>query len=233
VTITLGIATATPQVGVALGNEDGVVASLHLRQGRRHGELLACAIESLTELAGVDLAQVDQIAVDTGPGLFTGLRVGVATAKALASALDLPVVACSSLDILAHAHRHAGVRVASVVDARRGEVFWARYRPAGTGAPFMLGETEPEVIDPAGLATLLASVTEGGRLLVCGDGARRYARLLAPHPGLIITGPEYDHPSAEILVDLAGSCPALSADKVAPTYIRGPDVRIGWEQRDE
>jgi tRNA threonylcarbamoyladenosine biosynthesis protein TsaB len=239
VTITLAIATATPQVGVALGNEDGVVASLHLRQGRRHGELLACAIESLTELAGVDLGQVDQIAVDTGPGLFTGLRVGVATAKALASALDLPVVACSSLDILAHAHRHAGERVASVVDARRGEVFWARYRPAGTGAPLMLGETEPEVSDPARLATLLGSVTavtaeaEGERLLVCGDGARRYAALLAPHRGLVITGPEYDHPSAEVLVDLAASRAALSADKIAPTYIRGPDVRIGWEQRDE
>ncbi len=232
-TITLGIATATPQVGVALGGQDGLLASVHLRQGRRHGELLASAIESLTRLAGIDLSQVDQIAVDTGPGLFTGLRVGVATAKALASALDLPVVACSSLDILAHAHRHSGRKVASVVDARRGEVFWALYRPGGAEEAFMAAITEPDVTDPAELAPLLAAEAVDGPVLVCGDGARRYASVLAARPGIAIAGSEHDHPSAEVLVDLAGSRPALAAEKVVPTYIRGPDVRIGWEQRDE
>lgn len=232
-TITLAIATATPQVGVALGGTDGLVASVHLRQGRRHGELLASAIDSLTRLAGIDLGHVDQIAVDTGPGLFTGLRVGVATAKALASALDLPVVACSSLDILSHAHRHGGLKVASVVDARRGEVFWALYRPSGAGEAFMAAVTEPDVTDPAQLASLLAVEAVEGPVLVCGDGARRYASVLAAGSGIVIAGSEHDHPSAEVLADLAGSRPALAAEKVVPTYIRGPDVRIGWEQRDE
>jgi tRNA threonylcarbamoyladenosine biosynthesis protein TsaB len=232
-TIILGIATATPQVGVALGGPDGLIASLHLRQGRRHGELLASAIESLTRLAGIDLAQVDQVAVDTGPGLFTGLRVGVATAKALASALDLPVVPCSSLDVLAHAHRHTGLKVASIVDARRGEVFWALYRPSGAADPFMAAITEPDVADPVHLASLLAVEATDAPVLVCGDGARRYASVLAERPGIVIAGPEHDHPSAEVLVDLAGSRPALAAEKVVPIYIRSPDVRIGWEQRDE
>jgi tRNA threonylcarbamoyladenosine biosynthesis protein TsaB len=232
-TITLGIATATPQVGVAIGGPDGLIASVHLRQGRRHGELLASAIESLTRLAGMELGAIDQIAVDTGPGLFTGLRVGVATAKALAAALDLPVVACSSLDVLAHAHRHTGQRVASVVDARRGEVFWALYRPSGEGDPFMAAVTEPGVTDPATLASVLAAETIEGSLLVCGDGARRYHSVLVAVPGIVIAGPEHDHPSAEVLVDLAGSRPALPAEKIVPAYIRSPDVRIGWEKRDE
>ena len=76
----------------------GPSASLQVRQGRRHAELLAPAIETLTRMAGIGIATVGRVAVDIGPGLFTGLRVGVATAKALAAALDIPIVGCSSLD---------------------------------------------------------------------------------------------------------------------------------------
>ena len=121
-TLTLGIATATSQVGVALAGPDGPVASLHVRQGRRHAELLAPGIETLMRMAGVGMSSVGRIAVDIGPGLFTGLRVGVATAKALASARDLPIVGCSSLEVLAHAH-HGGGRPVAVGGGR----------PAGRG----------------------------------------------------------------------------------------------------
>jgi tRNA threonylcarbamoyladenosine biosynthesis protein TsaB len=158
--------------------------------------------------------------VDTGPGLFTGLRVGVATAKALGAALDIPVVACSSLDVLAHPHRHLGRGVASVVDARRGEVFWALYQPV-PGA--LVAATGPAVADPAALAAELSSMEPAP--LVTGDGARRYLSDLGPAPE------EYDHPSAAALVEMAASRPAVSAEKITPTYLRGADVRIGWEQR--
>ena len=84
-------------------------------------------------MSGCTIAEVDRIAVDIGPGLFTGLRVGVATAKALAQALGIGVLGVSSLDVLAAAAAEpfgpgAGARVVSVVDARRGEVFAASYR---------------------------------------------------------------------------------------------------------
>lgn len=218
---TLAIATATPQVSVALAGPEGLVALLSIRAGRRHGETLAPAIRSLTSLAGVSLSSVARVAVDTGPGLFTGLRVGVATAKAFGAALDVPVVACPSLDLLAHPHRHLHRPVASVVDARRGEVFWALYEPVAGG---MAAVTDPAVISPDELAAELSRVRH---VLVTGDGARRYLA----GGGLDVAPEEYDHPSASVLAELAPGRAALPAEKVTPTYLRGADVRIGWEQR--
>ena len=133
-TVLLGIATATSQVGVALAGPDGPIASLQVRQGRRHGELLAPAIETLTRMAGIGMQQIGRVAVDIGPGLFTGLRVGVATAKALAAALEIPIVGCSSLELLAYPHRRQDRLLAAVVDAKRGEVFWALYRPGSAAS---------------------------------------------------------------------------------------------------
>ena len=101
---------------------------MQVRQGRRHAELLVPSIETIARLAGIGVQQVGRVAVDVGPGLFTGLRVGVATAKALAAALDIPIVGCSSLELLAYPHRRQSRLVAAVVDAKRGEVFWRLYR---------------------------------------------------------------------------------------------------------
>lgn len=218
-TWTLAIATATPQVSAAIAGPDGVTAHISLRAGRRHGETLAPAIESLTRLAGVPLRRIDRVGVDVGPGLFTGLRVGVSTAKALASALDVPVVPVSSLDLLAHPHRHTGRPVVAVVDARRGEVFWALYHP---GADGVIAATEPAV---AGPEQLQEELPEGA--LLTGDGARRYLA----GSGHMLAGEEHDHPSAAVLAEIAPGRPELPAEKVTAIYVRQADVRIGWEQR--
>jgi tRNA threonylcarbamoyladenosine biosynthesis protein TsaB len=98
----LAIETATQSVGVALANEHGVVAHLEVRQGRRHAETVVPAVEQLLAHAEASMSDITRIAVDVGPGLFTGLRVGVATAKAYALALDVPVVAISSLELVAY-----------------------------------------------------------------------------------------------------------------------------------
>jgi tRNA threonylcarbamoyladenosine biosynthesis protein TsaB len=232
-TILLGIATATSQVGVALAGPDGPIASLHVRQGRRHAELLTPAIETLTRMAGIGTPEIGRIAVDIGPGLFTGLRVGVATAKALASALDIPIVGCSSLDLLAHPHRREGRVVAAVVDAKRGEVFWALYRPAPEG---MTPVTEATVSAPDVLALAIEASAGGPNrpaVLAVGDGARRYADVLGGLVGVELAGPADDHPSAAVLVELAATRPSVPLAEITPRYLRGADVRIGWQQRPE
>ena len=207
-TFTLALATATPRVGVALAGPDGPIGHISVATGRRHGETLAPAIRSLAELTGVGLAAVG--------------RVAVATAKALGAALGVPVVPCSSLDLLAHPHRHLRRPVAAVVDARRGEVFWALYEPVGAG---MAAVTEACVAAPDVVAEVLTTI-DG--VLVTGDGARRW---LGGQEGWDLALPEYDHPSAEVLAELAPTRPALAPEKVTPLYLRGADVRIGWEQR--
>ena len=228
--LTLAIETATSQVAVAVGRPGEQLAAIALDRGRRHGELLAPSIQTILRLAAVHIRDVERLAVDNGPGLFTGLRVGVATAKALASALGIEVVPCSSLDILAYPHRSYGRTVAAVVDAKRGEVFWSLYSPGSDG---MVATTEARVTGPAELMDAAKAASDDGLVILTGDGARRYGELLSSVDGLVLDGPEHDHPSATALVELAAGRASLCPDKIVAEYLRGPDVRIGWEQRDE
>jgi tRNA threonylcarbamoyladenosine biosynthesis protein TsaB len=225
-TLLLAIATATSQVGVAVGEGDGPVASLQVRRGRRHAELLAPAIETINRMAGIGTQQIGRVAVDIGPGLFTGLRVGVATAKALAAALDIPIVGCSSLELLAHPHRRQHRTVASVIDAKRGEIFWSLFQPGERGVTPI---SDPTVSAVDVLVEAIRSVP--GDVLAVGDGARRFADALAPLPGVELAEPADDHPSAIVLLEMAATRPSVPLDEITPRYLRGADVRIGWPQR--
>lgn len=145
--IVLGIESATELVGVAVADGEGLRSSVWATGRHRHGEALMPAITHALEQAEVTLTDIEVVAVDVGPGLFTGLRVGVVTAKALAQALGLGIIAVTSVDVLAHAAVDAGwnSEVAAVVDARRGEVFARRYQPRlwGSTAPAGLSANAP------------------------------------------------------------------------------------------
>ncbi len=162
----LAIETATDMVGAAILRDDGAGAERMHLGGRAHAELLAPAIEEVCAVSGCTVADVDVVAVDVGPGLFTGLRVGVATAKALAQALGIGVLGVGSLDVLAAAAAGAAAgaegspgaapggaapvgAIAAVVDARRGEVFVAAYRfdRAGGAGP-VPGPSVDAPVDP-------------------------------------------------------------------------------------
>ena len=133
----VAIETATETVGVAVRTPAGVEAEFALTGRRRHVETLTPALEHLLGQVGLVPGDLGAVAVDVGPGLFTGLRVGVAAAKALAQSLGIGVVGATSLDILTAAAVEAGQRglVLACVDARRGEVFAAlrELDPAGAG----------------------------------------------------------------------------------------------------
>ena len=245
----LAIETATDMVGVALIRADGAAAErIHLG-GRAHAELLAPAIEEVCAVSGCAVTEVDRIAVDLGPGLFTGLRVGVATAKALAQALGINLLGVTSLDVLAAAARDesdAPVPVVSVVDARRGEVFAAAYRFDHTSGPGGDAATDPatvlddraEPLSPEALTTWLVELAdEAGSVLVVGDGAVRYRELLSVHPGLdLALADRLSGPPPLALAHLAlarlaaGVRPSAPVDLV-PDYRRPADARINWEQR--
>jgi tRNA threonylcarbamoyladenosine biosynthesis protein TsaB len=226
----LGIETATDQVGCALGDHDGVLAQVHLRAPRRHAEALAPQIRTICEQAGVTLDRVGAVAVDLGPGLFTGLRVGFATATTIASALDVPMVGATSLDLLAHAAHLTDRLLAAVVDARRGEVFAALYRPVPGGVQQV---SPPTVVRPEELASELIAGAE--ECLLVGDGARRYREVFAEVDRARLGGPDLAHPSAAVLVALAHPRAVreefVAPRELAPLYLRGPDVQKHWEQR--
>lgn len=226
----LGIDTATDQVGCALGDQDGVLAQQHLRAPRRHAEALAPQIRSLCTQADVPLAKVGAVAVDIGPGLFTGLRVGFTTAITIASALEVPMVGITSLDLLAHAAHLTDRLIAAAVDARRKEVFAALYRPVPGGVQQI---SPPSVIRPEELASEL--LARGEDCLLVGDGAARYRDAFADLDHALLAGPELAHPSAAVLVGLAHARAVreefVAPRALAPLYLRDPDAQRHWEVR--
>lgn len=219
----LAFDTATPATVVAL--RAGQTAR-ELRHDPAPGErpahaaqLLALATRLLAD-AGLGFTDVDRIAVGTGPGTFTGLRIGVATARALAQATGAELVGISTLRTLAAGAAEAAGPVLAVLDARRGEAFVAAYD----------GDTElvpPAAVTPQTLPTLV----EPGWLSV-GDGSVRFRDVLEP-PGARIPadGSPLHRVSAIALAGLAVQAPAAGTETVVPEYLRLPDAEIAFRKR--
>ncbi|GGR38658.1 tRNA (adenosine(37)-N6)-threonylcarbamoyltransferase complex dimerization subunit type 1 TsaB [Streptomyces roseolus] len=206
----LAMDTATPAVTVALHDGTAVVAESTRVDARRHGELLLPAVDRVLKEAGTALDAVTGIVVGVGPGPYTGLRVGLVTAAAFSSALGgVPVHGLCTLDGLAYASGIEGP-FAVATDARRKEVYWARYDDARTRA------TDASVDRPADIAERLAG------LPVVGAGA-----LLYPDAFPDARGPEHQS---------AGALAALAAERLAaggegfldplPMYLRRPDAQV-------
>jgi tRNA threonylcarbamoyl adenosine modification protein YeaZ len=204
----LALDTATPAVTVALHDGRNVVAESTQIDARHHGELLLPAVDRVLAEAGVKLDAVTGIVVGVGPGPYTGLRVGLATATAFTSALSVPVHGVCTLDGLAHA---SGIEEPFVVatDARRKEVYWARYADSRT----RIGE--PAVDRPAELPE------DVRRLPAVGAGA-----LLYPDSFGGIRGP--GHQSAGALAALAAERLEEGAEFLPPLplYLRRPDAQV-------
>ncbi len=198
----LAFDTATPAVTVALHDGTSVVATSTDDDGRGHGELLAPGVAAVLASVGAEPRHLTGIAVGVGPGPFTGLRVGLVTARTFGHILDIPVHGVCTLDVLAAAAPDVGAPSFLVAtDARRKEVYWARY--AGPHARV----DGPHVDRPADIATDDP---------VVGRGARLYPDAF-PHA----SGP--DDPSAAVLATLVvtGAVPLLAP---TPLYLRRPDT---------
>jgi tRNA threonylcarbamoyladenosine biosynthesis protein TsaB len=232
--LVLAIDTATAQVSVAFGDQGAVLGEVRLAGGRRHAEQLAPAIDYLRRELGVELGHLAAIAVGTGPGLFTGLRVGVTTAKVMAQALRIPVVGIPSLDLVAYPLRHSDRLIVAVLDARRREVFAARYRPVPGGVQRV---SDYGVHAPAELvADLLAEPDlEPHGLLLAGDGLARFPEEFAALEHAEVAGSEFAAPSVSALVTLATARAEREEfeppAELRPLYLRQSDAEIVWGDR--
>ncbi len=253
--LVVAIETATDAAGVALADESGTVAQITVARGRRHAETIAPAIKSCCAQAGVSLAEVDAVAVDVGPGLFTGLRVGVATAKGLAYALRKPIVALDSLDVLSRAASAGAVpgRIIPVLDARRKEVVSAEYEVALSEVmePTRIERISTERLEtPEELAARLSSPAPlsgdadlsgdayRSEVLLVGDGALRYSELFEPIRrvrNLRIADRWLASPPVAVLAEIAVERILRSEyddpETVLPRYLRQADTRINWSTR--
>ena len=207
----LGLDTATGAVCVAVGNGQ-VLAQRSQIDPRRQAEVLAPLIEEVLGESGVSAAQLTGIAVGVGPGPFTGLRVGLTTARVLGAALDVPVYGVCTLDVIA-ADVESDTPFAVATDARRREVYWATYDAAG------VRQSGPEVTAPADLP-------EQVRLgPVAGSGPGLY-------PDVFPRALPPVYPSAGTLIRIAAADLAAGRNvEPQPLYLRRPDVTMPSQRK--
>lgn len=229
--IVVGIETSTPHVSVALGTERELLGAISVA-GRSRQESVTPALEQLCAWTGVELSHVGGIAVGVGPGLFTGLRVGIETAKTLAQVLTVPIVGITSLDALAFSVRHTHKLIVAVIDGRRGEVFYAIYRALPGG---VVRGSEYSVATPDHLCAELETIT--GEMLAVGDGAILYRDQLEELGSQVeFASAIRAHPEAAALVELA--VPRLLREDydrlhdLVPMYLRKSDAEIAWDRRE-
>jgi tRNA threonylcarbamoyladenosine biosynthesis protein TsaB len=231
----LGLDTATSSTAVGLlelaadGRELAVIERRDdppPRTRPRHtSALLALAIEVLDE-AGVGWDELDLLAVGTGPGTFTGLRIGISTARALARARELPIVGVSTLRSLASgavAAAQAEDRLAlAVLDARRGEVFAAGWADPRTPACPLIA---PVAVAPERLAAGLLET--GERWLAVGDGAVAFREILERSGARVPDdGAALHRASALMHCRLATGLRPQNPNDVRPEYLRLPDAEL-------
>lgn len=232
----LAFDTATAATTVALADSVGggaINARDDPEPGRRprHTTRLMAMIVDVLERAGCGWEDVDRIAVGVGPGTFTGLRIGVATAGALSRARGIPLVGVSTLQSLAlgavgEARDQQREAILAILDARRGEVFAAAWSTAGVGGPPEQDRLlEPLAIAPSALARVAAEIDQSQ--LAIGDGALAF-RAVLEHSGTAIPDDRsrVHRVNAVFTGQLAlHSEPSRSGD-ARPEYLRLPDAEI-------
>jgi tRNA threonylcarbamoyladenosine biosynthesis protein TsaB len=179
--IILQIETATTACSVALAKDGEVLAFRQIDQRNIHAEVITLFVEELITGAGLSYDDIDAIAVSSGPGSYTGLRIGVSTAKGLCFALDKPLIAIETLESMAYGvindanqQPDPATLLCPMIDARRMEVFTAVFNMAGE----RIQATSAEIIDENSFAQLL----QNHKILFFGDGAEKCRKTLGNNP---------------------------------------------------
>lgn len=217
----LSLETATPAGAVALLVDDTLVGEVLATTKREHTETLLPAALGLLAQAGLCLVDLDAVVVDIGPGLFTGLRVGVASARSLASAAGIGIETVSSTEVLAHDDQVASAnRVLSCLDAARGEVF-AEVFDAGHSV------AGPVVLRPEQVAEW-CSEHGGGIEALIGSALDRYAEHLG---GIAEFTVLQAYPSPGVAAHLVAARGLRGGDpaEVVPNYLRDPDAVANFQ----
>ncbi|NOX97985.1 MAG: tRNA (adenosine(37)-N6)-threonylcarbamoyltransferase complex dimerization subunit type 1 TsaB [Nitrospirae bacterium] len=230
----LGIETSTRTGSVALVQGEGVIAEYTLNSKETHTARLMPMIDHILKDAHLTIRQMDAVAVSLGPGSFTGLRIGIATAKGLCLALRKPLIGISTLDALAHNIGHTSQLICPLLDARKGEVYTAIYRYRLPGKKQRLEKLSKDMV--LSLDKLLSKINASTVFL--GDVFDSYRDLIGKRLGkkASFAPPALNFPRAANVAVLGleklqsgEEEPGLS--EIEPLYVRRPEAEVQWEKK--
>ena len=216
---------------VAVVCGDTLVGEYTVNYKKTHSQTLLPMLEALKNMVELDLSSVDAIALAAGPGSFTGLRIGLAAAKAMAYALNLPIVGVSTLKALAYHYPVPGIRIVSLLDAQKGNA----YRESYEWQDGKLQVVQPVEVLP--LAEIIAECAESGRpVVLLGDVAAKRVRGKMELPANVEVAP------AHLIMPRAACVAMLGLEEFAaghhdnvmnmePVYIRRSEAEVLWEKR--
>jgi tRNA threonylcarbamoyladenosine biosynthesis protein TsaB len=227
--IVLALDTSTAAGSAAIVRDGAVAAARDGDGSRMHGRRLPLELMAVLRDAGVELADIGLFAVAVGPGSFTGLRVGIATIQGLALAKRARAAPVSTFEALAFHARGGGDRIATWIDAHRGEVFASLYESDGR----TLVEPPSSLTPEATLDAWSRTSTRDTRIAFAGDGAVRYADVIRARLGdrAVVPGRVPSLADAVGLIAAADPSRAVAPHALAALYVRRPDVELTRDKR--
>lgn len=216
---------------IAIVRDGQVLFEEQFPHGLQHAAQIVPIIDRLSRAAGWQPRDVEELYLSIGPGSFTGLRIAVTLAKTMALATGTPIVAVPSADVLAHNAPADAQHVIIVLDAKRGQIYTARYRRANQGNP--AGESCWRAEEPAHLDTLPAMLERSPRPVhLLGEGIAYHRHEIRDDPQIIITPEERWRARASVVARLGGELARSGAFAdpltLAPVYIRLPEAEEKW-----
>lgn len=228
----LAIDTATLVSGVAIVENNKLLAEITLQTKLTHSEVLMPHIQQAMSMAKVSREQLEAVAVSIGPGSFTGLRIGLATAKTLAYALNIPIVGVSTLEALAYNCQVIDNYIVPTLDAQKGNVYAAQYLGQADGLQEII---EPHVI---GFAELLEKVRTADKpVILLGEGAIKNRQAVQAAGGSVHLAGEHNmmpRAASVAFLGLKALREKRSSDVMTlePYYIRRSEAEVLWEKRN-
>lgn len=232
--LTLAIDTSTDNLGLALMESGQLRGEYNLSLKRQHSEKLLPLIKEILELLGIEAKDLEGVAVATGPGSFTGLRIGITTAKMLGRILAVPVKGIPTLEIMA-AGIEGGYRLA-LLDARRERVYYAFYQQLEADSENFLTEIcQPAAINIAELPEVLKEYRQN-QITVIGEKKFEVGKVLkASNFSIKFAKPESDLPRAAVLARLGENYLKRGQKddiyQLKPAYLKKPQAEINWQQK--
>ncbi len=226
--LALVLDTSHMEGSVAVFQGDRMLCGIVFDASDTHSATLMPAIDVCMANAKAEMKDIGLFGLVTGPGSFTGLRIGMATIKAFASISRSPVLTVNSMELLAAAFPFCRYPVFPLIDARRSEVYAAGYE-LGTGHPVELAG--PRAVTPEDVGRLIEETGVRGTVLFCGTGAVKYEGLLREtvKKEVVFAGPRWAVPSAALIMEFSGDRePVRFKDLpgIEPLYLRPPDAKI-------